>query len=79
MPIPFKEGVEIKDLKQAPYNLSRRDQQAMDDILDPLKEAGVVEDVPLGKPSLVSSPAFVVWHNDKARVVVDLRRVNTKL
>jgi hypothetical protein len=51
----------------------------MDDILDPLKKIGVVEDVPLGKPSPVSSPAFVVWRDGKARVVVDLRRVNTKL
>jgi hypothetical protein len=32
----------------------------MDDILNPLKKIGVVEDVPLGKPSLVSSPAFII-------------------
>jgi hypothetical protein len=79
MPKPFKPDAQIKDLKQTPYNLSRKDQEAIDDILDPLKKIGVVEDVPLGKPSPISSPAFVVWRDGKACVVVDLRRVNTKL
>jgi hypothetical protein len=79
MPVPFKEGVDVKDLKQVLYNLSPKDCKAMDDILDLLKKIGVVEDVPLGVPSPASSPAFVVWRDSKPRVVVDLRRVNTKL
>lgn len=29
-------------------------------------------------PSPVSCPAFVVWQNNKPRVVIDLRRVNAK-
>jgi hypothetical protein len=79
MPIPFKNGADVEDLKQVPYSLSIKDRRAMDEILDPLKDIGVVEDVPLGKPSPVSSPAFVVWKDGKPRVVVDLRRVNSKL
>jgi hypothetical protein len=51
----------------------------MDAILDPMREEGALEDVPLGNPSPAASPAFVVWRNGKPRVVVDLRRVNTKL
>ena len=79
MPIPIKDDASITDPRQAPYNLSRKDQKAMDDILDPLKKIGLVEDVPLGKPSPVSYPEFVIWREVKARVVVDLRRANTKL
>ena len=79
MPIPFKEGVSLKDLKQPAYNLSMKDRMAMNGLLDPLREAGIVEPVPLGQPSPVSSPAFVVWRDGKPRVVVDLRRVNSKM
>ncbi|TQW04488.1 retrotransposable element [Cordyceps javanica] len=79
MPITFREDADISDLSQRPYAISRRDRIAMDNILDPLRAAGVVEDVPLGEPCPVASPAFVVWRDDKPRVVVDLRRVNTKL
>ena len=40
---------------------------------------GRVEKVPLGQPSAAASPAFVVWKNRKPRVVIDLRKINTKL
>jgi hypothetical protein len=79
MPIPFKDNVDLSDLRQPPFNLSRKDELTMDSILDPMKATGQLEDVPLGKPSPSASPAFLVWRNDKPRVVMDLRRVNTKL
>ena len=79
MPIPFKDETDFAGLKQNPFNLSQRDRKAMDSILDPLVEQGRIEKVPLGTPSPASSPAFVVWKAGKPRVVVDLRKVNTKL
>ena len=79
MPIPFKDETDFSGLKQNPFNLSQRDRKAMDSILDPLVEQGRIEKVPLGTPSAASSPAFVVWKAGKPRVVVDLRKVNTKL
>ncbi|KAJ8127870.1 hypothetical protein O1611_g5767 [Lasiodiplodia mahajangana] len=79
MPINFKDGVSTDDLNQRPYIISRRDRAAMDAILQPLTDAGVVEDIPLGQPCPVASPAFVVWRKGKPRVVVDLRKVNTKV
>lgn len=79
MPIPFREGVDMADLKQALYGLSRRDRTAMDSILNPLVEEGIVDKVPLGEPCPVAAPAFVVWRNGKPRVVIDLRRTNSKL
>jgi hypothetical protein len=60
MPIPFKDNADLSTLKQQPYSLSERDLAAIDDILNPLRVAGVVEEVPLGQPSIVASPAFVV-------------------
>lgn len=51
----------------------------MDSILQPLRDAGVVEPVPFREVCPASSPAFVVWRDDKPRVVVDLRKVNMKV
>jgi hypothetical protein len=79
MPIPLKPNASLARLRQAPYNLSKKDEDAMDTILDPLRVAGVVEPVPLGQPSPAASPAFVVYKNGKPRVVVDLRKVNAEL
>jgi hypothetical protein len=84
MLIPFKPGVDIKDLRQTPFSLSMKDRANINAILDPLKEAGVIEDVPLGQPSPAASPAFMVYRNVPngdpiPRCVVDLRRVNTKM
>ena len=36
MSIPFKDEMDIDGLKQALYNLSKKDQEAIDKILDPL-------------------------------------------
>ena len=79
MPILFKNEKNLSGLKQLAYNLTKRDQKAMDGILNPLVAQGQVEKVPLGQPSAASSPAFIVWKNRKPRVMVDLRKVNTKL
>ncbi|PFH62963.1 hypothetical protein XA68_10714 [Ophiocordyceps unilateralis] len=79
MPIDFKPGTDVNDLLQRPYNLSPRDKTAMDSIIEPLRAQGIVEDVPLGEPCPAAAPAFIVWRQGKPRMVVDLRRTNTKL
>lgn len=79
MPIPFRDETDVTGLKQNPYPLTARDKRAMDEILDPLLEQGRIQKVPLGIPSAAASPAFVVWKNGKPRVVVDLKKVNTRL
>jgi len=60
MPIDFKDGVDISDLKHTPYNLSAKDKKGIDEILDPLKKIGVIEDVPLRKLCPAAAPAFTV-------------------
>ena len=72
MPIPFKDEKDLSGLKQSAYNLTKRDQEAINEILDPLVTQGQVEKVPLGQLSATSSLAFIVWKNGKPRVVVDL-------
>ena len=79
MPIPFYDGYDLSKLKQAPYSQSLRDERAIDEVLNPLRDQGRIVPVPLGKPSPVAAPAFVVWKNKKPRVVVDMRKVNKAL
>jgi len=60
MPILFKVDTDLSKLKQAPYNLSRKDREAFEEIMEPLRRQGRVKRVPLGQPSAAASPAFVV-------------------
>lgn len=41
--------------------MSYKDRRAIDLILDPLKQLGVVEDIPLGKPYPATLPAFIIY------------------
>ena len=61
MLISFKLGVNIKDLRQTPFSLSIKDRANINIIFNPLKEAGVIKDIPLGQPSLAASLAFIVY------------------
>ena len=42
-------------------------------------ENGRIGKITLGQSSAAASPVFVVWAKGKPRVVVDLRRINTRL
>lgn len=79
MPIKFKDEADVDGLKFNAYELSRRDRIEADKILDPLLEDDYIESVLLGQPSTAASPAFIVWNKGKPRLVIDLRKVNTKL
>lgn len=79
MPIVFKADADLSDLRQAAFNLSKRERDDMDTILDPMKKEGTLQPVPLGEPPPIATPAFVVYRNEKPRVVLDMRRFNTKL
>jgi len=48
------------DLKQALYNLSKKDKDAIDKILNLIYANRFMEKVPLGQPYLATSLAFVV-------------------
>ncbi|PMD57076.1 uncharacterized protein K444DRAFT_632222 [Hyaloscypha bicolor E] len=40
IPIPFKDGVNLNDLRQVPYPMSRKDMQAFGEITDPMRANG---------------------------------------
>jgi hypothetical protein len=63
MLILFKPDIDIKNLRQTPFSLSIKDYININAILNPLKEAEVIKDVPLGQPSLAISLAFIVYKN----------------
>jgi hypothetical protein len=48
MLILFKPDINIKNLRQTPFSLFIKDYININAILNPLKKAGVIEDVPLG-------------------------------
>lgn len=79
MPISFKDESNVEKLKQTSYSMSVRDRKVMDEILNPLAKKGRMQKVPLGTVSSASSPAFIVWKDEKPRVVIDLRKINTRL
>ena len=79
MLIPFKDESDVKGLKQSLYSLFRRDQKALNSVMDPLKTDGRIEDISLRQSSAASSSAFVVWKGNKPYVVVNFHKVNTKL
>ena len=61
--------------------LSKRDQDGIDSILDPIRKSRASEPMPVDKPSPIATPAFTIWKSDplKPRVIIDLRRVNIRL
>ena len=60
MPIPFLNKINVKGLKQNPYNISMKDRKAMDDILNLLKRDDHIKDIPLSQLSAAASPVFII-------------------
>lgn len=60
IPIPFLQEQNLKDLKQALFNLSKKNYLAIDEILNKLKYNNCIEQVSLSDPSLVASPVFII-------------------
>ena len=60
MPIFFRNNADLFKLKQNPYSLLKRDQNAADSILNLLVKQKRVTKVLLGKPSAAVLPAFIV-------------------
>lgn len=79
MPVRFRKEADLSKLKQAPYNLSNRDKEEVDKILNPLVDQGRIRKLKLREISAAASPAFVVRKNGKPRVDIDLRKVNMAL
>jgi hypothetical protein len=79
MSISFQNKKHIEELKQASYVMIVKDKKVMNEILDLLIKEEQIQKVFLSIISSASSSIFVIYKNDKSRIVVDLKRVNTRL
>ena len=79
MPISFKNENNVKNLKQISYFMSLRDKKAMNEILDSFTQEGRIQKIFLKIVSSASFSVFVIWKNNKLRIVIDLKRINTRL
>ena len=79
MSISFKNEKNINDLKQSSFFMSVKNKKAMNDILDFLIKDGRVQKIFLKMISSAVFSAFVIWKNDKSRIMMNLKKINTKL
>jgi len=61
------------------YNIFSKDYKAFNKIIDLFKNIGIIENIFLKKPSLAFSSVFLVWHNKKKQIIVNIKKVNTKI
>ena len=79
MSIKFKNENDVSDLKQNSYQLSLRNQKAMNEILKCLKKNDWIENVLLKNSSSATFSAFMTWMKNKSHVIINLQKINTKL
>lgn len=79
MSISFQNEKNVEELKQAFYFMTVKNKKVMNEILNSLMKEEQVQKVSLDTITSASSLAFIIYRNDKSRVIVDLRRINTRL
>lgn len=72
--IMLKDGADLTS--RGPYHLNQQDKQALDTIFDRLHREGTRKLSYAEAGTHVGWPAFVVWRNNKPRVVIDIRGLN---
>lgn len=79
MLILFKDKKNISKLKQLPYSISAKDKKVMNKILNPLIKDKRVQKIFLKMIFLAFFSPFVVWKNEKLKIIIDFRKINFKL
>ena len=77
--ILFIDEIDVIDLKQTLYSLIAKDRKAMNEILDSLLNQNRLQKMSLNKIFVAASSIFVIWKNDKLKIIVDLKKINTRL
>lgn len=72
LPITLRPGADLSS--RGPYHLNPKDRDALDSIFDRLQNEGKLAFA--NAATHVGWPAFVVWRNNKPRVVIDIRGLN---
>ena len=75
----FKNEKNILKLKQISYSMSIKNKKAMNEILNSLVKNDKIQKISLKTVLSIASFAFVVWKNEESRIIIDLKRINTKL
>ena len=79
MSIFFVNESNVFDLKQNFYFLTTKDKKTMNEIFDLLLKQNRIQKVFFDIFSIATSSIFVIWKNDKFKIVVDLKKINIKL
>ncbi|MBW0503834.1 hypothetical protein O181_043549 [Austropuccinia psidii MF-1] len=64
-------------LRRSAYPASPRAREALEKNIQELMQLGVLRKVGHNKEVEVKTPVIISWHNDKSRMVVDFRALNT--
>ena len=78
MLISFWDEKDVLNFKQTSYNMSAWNRTTANEILDLLIKDDQVQKISLKTISATFSSTFVIWRNEKSRVVIDLRKINIR-
>ena len=77
--ISFKNESNVEKLKQISYLMFVKNRKIMNEILNSLTKKNRVQKMSLKIISFVSFSTFIIWKNEKLRIIIDLKKINTKL
>ena len=79
MLISFIDEMNFTELKQVLFKLSQWNWNVIDTIMNSLIEQSQVKKILLRQSSVMISSAFIMWKEEKSRIVMNFWKVNTKL
>ena len=79
MLISFKNEKNIDGLKQAFFSMFAKNKKAMNEIFDFFVKNERVQKLFLKIIFSAFSPVFVIWKNNKSKIMMNLRKINTRL
>ena len=75
----FKNETNVEKLKQISYSMSTKNRKTMNEILNSLVKKNRIQKISLKTVSSVFFSAFVIWKNEKFRMIIDLKKINIRL
>ena len=77
--ISFKNETNVEKLKQISYSMSTKNRKTMNEILNLLIKKNRMQKISLKTVSSIFFSTFVIWKNEKLRMIIDLKKINTRL
>ena len=74
----FRNKIDIFDFKQNSYFLIARNKKAMNEIFNSFVKQKRIQKFLFETSSFAFSSTFVVWKNDKLRIVINFKKINTR-